>query len=281
MEAIQKESDSLVNLPYISNTSSEIQKEISLYKSVVKKSYAKLTILKKDAQEDNKTLSTYLRKWSKKSKILRAFIPEHCDLMQPKTEFETKTQYQARKDKYKTLEKEATKEIDQKLEKLSTPFNEALKTCSRQKSKIDKRIKTNAFIKKYPPVLKSYADSRIKSMTYNAETQKFSIQAEFKRENDLYRYDAKTYTVSVPQSEAQQFKASKLENKYLFFLQNLRAVISNGKTYTINPVNRWYTRLNCDKENEKAVLLINNAYDTFFRYLVFGVILKNCLTLCP
>lgn len=259
LEAIQKESDSLVNLPYISNKSSEIQKEIDLYKSVAKKSYAKLTTLKEEAQEDNKTLNSYLGRWSKKSKILKAFIPEHRDLMQPKTEFETKTQYQARKNKYKTLEKEATKEIDLKLEKLDIPFNEALKTCSRQKSKVDKRFKTNAFIKKYPPILKSYADSRMKSMTYDAEMQEFSVRVEFKRENDLYRYDTKTYNVSVPQSEAQQFKASKLSNKYLFFLQDLRAVISNGKTYTINPVNRWYTRLKCDKENEKAVLLVNNT----------------------
>ena len=262
LETIQNESDSLVNLPYISNASLEIQEEIDLYKSVVKKSYEKLTTLKKEAQEENKTLNAYLGRWSKKSKILKAFIPEHRDLMQPKTEFETITQYQARKGKYKTLEKEATKEIDQKLEKLSIPFNEVLKTCSRQKSKVDKRTKTNTFIKKFPPVLKSYADSRIKSMTYDAETQEFSIQVEFKRENDLYRYDTKTYTISVPQSEDQEFKASKLSNTYLFFLQDLRAVISNGKTYTINPLNRWYTRLNCDKENEKAVLLFNNTTDT-------------------
>ncbi|CAL2095625.1 conserved exported protein of unknown function [Tenacibaculum sp. 190524A02b] len=262
IEAIQKEADSLANLSYITNVNSKIQKEIDLYKSVTKKSFGKLITLKEEAQQKNKTLNLYLGRWKKKSGILKTFISENRDLMKPKSEFETKEQYQARKDKYKNLEKEAAKEINLKLEKLDTPFNEALKACSLQKSKIDKRAKTNEFIKKYPPVLKKYADSRIKKLTYNAEKQEFTLSIEFKKENDLYRYKTKNYTISVPQSEAQQFKESQLNNQYFFFLQDLRAVISNGKTYTINPINRWYMRLNCDKEIEEAVLLVNNTPDT-------------------
>ena len=215
-----------------------------------------------EAKPIDRILFSHLVRERKKYRILKEFIPKHLYLMKPKTEFETKAQYKARRDKYKNLEKEATKVINLKLEKLDIPFNEALKACSRQKSKIDKRTKTNEFIKKYPPVLKKYPDSRIKSITYNAEKQEFTLSVEFKKENDLYRYKTKTYTISVPQSEAQQFKESQLNNQYFFFLQDLRAVISNGKTYTINPINRWYMRLNCDKEIEEAVLLVNNTSDT-------------------
>lgn len=261
-DRLQREADSLMSLVYVSNTNTTINTEIELYKAIVQKSYHKMIKLIEEAKPIDRILFGHLAREGKKYTILKEFIPKHLDLMKPKTEFETKAQYRARKDQYKKLEQEATKEIDDKIKSIEIPYKQALKNCANHKGSIETREKTNGFIKKYPPVLKKYADSRIKSITYNAEKQEFTLSVDFKKENDLYRYKTKTYTISVPQSEAQQFKESQLNNQYFFFLQDLRAVISNGKTYTINPINRWYMRLNCDKEIEEAVLLVNNTPDT-------------------
>ncbi len=139
LEKLQNETDSLINLNYLTTTNPKVLKEIELYKSVTKKSYSKLIQLIEDEQQKNKILSRYLVRWGKKSKILKTFIPEYHELMKPKTEFETKTQYKARKNKYEIHEKEATKEIDQRIEKIEIPFDKALTACASQKSKVKKR----------------------------------------------------------------------------------------------------------------------------------------------
>jgi hypothetical protein len=264
-ERLKREAGSLMNLVYVSNTNTAIEKEIELYKSIAQKSYNKTIKLIEEAKPIDRILFGHLAREGKKYTILKEFVLKHLDLLKRKTEFETKAQYKVHKDTYKKLEQEVTKEIDDKIKNIEIPYKQALKNCANHKGSIERREKTNSFIKKYPPILKNYIEARtnIKSMKYNAKKQEFTIIAKFKDEKNVINpYKTKTYTIAVPQNEAQQFKESKQSNQYLFFLQDLKAIISNAKTYTIEPIHTWYTKLNCDKDKEAPVLLVNGKPST-------------------
>lgn len=172
-----------------------------------------------------------------------------------KSEFETMDQFKERARKFKAKRDAVTKESDQAIENLFKPYDSLQKFSKEYDSKDainDKNQKLSALTRKYKPIVKSYAESGIKEIKYDAEKQVFYIKVASK--NRLGRSVTKKYIFQVPQSEAANFKNNKEEHQYAFMLQDLRAVIVNNKIY--KPENKfpWYTRLLCETENEPVLV---------------------------
>lgn len=251
IERLKTEALKRYSVDAVFDTNPIFQEEEGLYRSVKKKSYEIYYNLLNRSQTIRGDLTQHIKYGIEKEKILKKVIENHRDLLKPKSEFETKEQYTLRKNKYATLELNAIKEIEENIKNLFMPYGQAETKCIQNKNAIDRRKKSNDFVDKYQPELKSYIDSRIREMTYDAEKQVFKMVVEFSGK----KYIKKKYTIKVPQSEAKRFKEEKSTNKYFFFLQDLRAVIVGDKVYRINPVKRWYNRLICNSPDIKKGLI--------------------------
>lgn len=261
-QRLKFESDNLQIKDYVTNANLVLASEIDLYKSIVEKSYAKSIALVQEARPYYSPLFMHIQNEKAQSRKLKQLVSEHGALKKRKTEFETQQEFKKRFAKYVALELQVTRKYQERSKNIGVSFKEALSTCRRHKSKIEKQAKTNAFIKKYPPTLKPHNQAHIKSMEYNAEKEIFTLVVEIQDAKQLYKYNKKRYEIRVPRSQAPHFKQQKVSNKYLFFLQDLRAVVSGGNTYKIEPIHTWYTKLNCEEGDKKAVLIVNNQRNT-------------------
>jgi len=252
-DALNKERDSLLLFDYVSSNDKDVRKEVDLHKSLIEKVYIDLAKLTDEAKSKNSVLLRYHASWNSKRKILTQFVRDNKELINPKTEFETQQQFEARINKYLSLEKEATKKIDARLARISVSYKQALRDCASVYNETESVKNTVDFIQKYPPTLKGYSTSRIQQMNYDAEKQQFTISVEY---DDLTkrRKGIKSYTISVPQSAAQRFKEEKYLHKYLFQLQDLRLVVTSRKVYKIEPISTWYTRSICETDEEAPLV---------------------------
>jgi hypothetical protein len=172
-----------------------------------------------------------------------------------KSEFETMKQFQERAKKFEAKRKAVTKQSDEAIKTLLKPYgslNNLSGSYISKKATNDKNQKLSALIRKYKPTIKSYAESAIKEIKYNAEKQLFYIKVASK--NRLERSITKKYTFKVPQSEAANFKNNKEQHQYAFMLQDLRAVIVNNTIYKPESKFPWYTHLLCETENEPVLI---------------------------
>ena len=207
--------------------------------------------------------SIYLVLERVKQRELDSLISSNLDLLKNKTEFETKEQYVTRRNKFYDLANVTVKKYDDQIRRMvKLPYNKVLGNCSWYKKELKSKLRDIEYVEKYVPQMKTYNKGLFESVNYDAEKQVFKISVRYTREDDRYKRYTNTYTIKVPQSEAQQFKEQKEHHEYFFMFKDLRAVVANGKTYKIEPVYRWYTRMLCDKKEEKAVLLVNNLPDT-------------------
>ena len=172
-----------------------------------------------------------------------------------KSEFETMDQFRERAKKFEAKRDAVTEQSDQAIENLFKPYGSLQKFSKEYDSKDainDKNQKLSALTRKYKPIVKSYAESEIKEIKYNAEKQVFYIKVASK--NRLARSVTKKYIFQVPQSEAANFKNNKEQNQYAFMLQDLRAVIVNNRIYKAENKFPWYTHLLCETENEPVLV---------------------------
>ncbi|QMU65550.1 MAG: hypothetical protein GKR88_15495 [Flavobacteriaceae bacterium] len=172
-----------------------------------------------------------------------------------KSEFETMDQFKDRARKFKAKRDAVTEQSDQAIENLFKPYGSLQKFSKEYISKDavnDKNQKLSALTRKYKPIVKSYIESEIKEIKYDAEKQVFYIKVASK--NRLKRSVTKKYTFQVSQSEAANFKNNKEQHQYAFMLQDLRAVIVNNKIYKPESKFPWYTHLLCETENEPVLV---------------------------
>ncbi|WP_431167645.1 hypothetical protein [Tenacibaculum halocynthiae] len=239
-----------------------INQEKILYIKVKNKLYADYDTLLKQALPKYKSYFRHMLYNSSKQRRITKLIENNLDLLKAKTEFETKEQYKGRITNFLDLANKEYKKANVRIEKIEMPYDKSENACIKLKKKIRNSELDLKFIDKYSPKVKNYAESNITEILYGAEQQRFKIKVKFSKEKKSYKYYTKTYTIDVPQKEAQQFKAQKQHHKYFFSLKDLRAIITGNKTYKINPVYTWYSKLICNSGMEAPILLINGKEDT-------------------
>lgn len=176
-----------------------------------------------------------------------------------KGEFETEELFKERVEKHIALRRAYIKNITDSMKTLVKPygnFSNLRKTYNAKKSKTVSNENESVYFDTYSPRLKNYLSSTIKEFRYNAELEYFTLKVYF-NSSSKRKAGEKRYKIYVPLKDAEKFKKEREKHQYLFFLQDLRAVITGNKVYQIAPIYTWYIELACDKGVEESVLLIN------------------------
>ncbi len=219
------------------------------------------TVLEK-TRKANETINTFhdalealykdynaLTKRQKQSLI--DFKKKHHDLSKPKTEFETREQFNTRITEYQALEEAHKKAYSDSITSLLSAFTPYKTKRSSEKSFFFGEFRNTKNLRKeygqylslatkYSPELKSYETSHIGSLVYNAETEIFTISYQAWADGSN-----KEYRVFVPRAEAQAFKEQKKQNQYYFFLDEPRVILSNGKAYKVITGDSWHKKVHC------------------------------------
>ncbi|CAM1364396.1 tetratricopeptide repeat protein [Tenacibaculum xiamenense] len=256
------------------NTNPILQSKIADYQKIKSKTEKSLAALEEALIPLQKIKDSYFNLIKERKDIIETTKKQNASLNKRKSEFETQKEYDNRKSKYKAFVKNSTNEIDAKIQEVLKPYqSQARKNYTAEKAlkdefytherKVNDQKNILARIKKGAPETLLYKNNSIVSMDYMAEDEKFKVvmDVSFLVPNRRKKLE-KTYYVKVPRDKAQGFKNNTSDFKYFYYLEDLQAIITQDNTYIIEPIHTWYTKLNCDKEDEKAVLLVNNTPDT-------------------
>ena len=251
------------------NTNPIIQSKIQDYQRIKSKTEKSLETLEKALIPLQKIKDNYFNLLNERKEIITRVKKENASLNKRKSEFETQKEYDNRKSKYKALVKNSTNEIDAKIQEVLKPYqSQARKNYTAEKAlkneyyshvrKINEQKKVLRKINKGAPETILYKNNSIVSMNYMAEDEKFKIvmDVSFLAPNSSRKLQ-KFYYIKVPRDNAQGFKNNTRDFKYFYYLEDLQAIITQDKTYVIEPIHTWYTRIACDIDEEKAVLLLN------------------------
>jgi hypothetical protein len=184
----------------------------------------------------------------------------HADLNKRKSEFETSEQYKERKNEFKKFQADAIKPYNDSIAELFKPY-EPFKTQRLTEINVfySELAKVEILkgqwdgylemVNKFPPAIESYKTARVWHMEYDAENEVFKVTTE----SSLKRGDLRDYFFNVPLAEAQVFKENQEENKFYCFFDDLRVVISGGKSYQAQDNYDWKSKVHCDSFNPQLV----------------------------